>query len=260
MPLVSTDLQDEVATLTMHHGRRLNALGEQLITDLLGAIDECTAARARAAVLRAEPGVTTWSAGHDVAELPTDGRDPLAWSNPLERLLRAVRLAPFPVVAAVEGGVWGGACDLVVSCDLVVAVRTSTFAITPAKLGVPYNTVGVSHFLGALPLHLVKEMFFTADPISAEQAAQYGLVNRLVGDESEMTSAAAALAARCAERAPLVVAAAKAELTALTDASPMTAEQFERLTAVRRAAWRSGDYQEGLAAFHERRPPHFEGN
>ena len=91
-----------------------------------------------------------------------------------EGFLHAVRRAPFPVIAAVEGGVWGGACEFVLTCDLIVAVRTATFAITPARLGVPYNTAGVAHVLGAVPLNVAKEMFFTAEAISA-QAIQDGV-------------------------------------------------------------------------------------
>ena len=150
-------------------------------------------AECRAAIIRAEPGSSTWSAGYDISALPVDGSDPLTWTNPLEAFLHAVRSAPFPVIAAVEGGVWGGACELVMTCDLVVAVRSATFAITPARLGVPYNTAGVAHFLSALPLNVAKEMFFTADPITAETAAAFGVVNRLVDDGDEMTETAVAL-------------------------------------------------------------------
>jgi methylmalonyl-CoA decarboxylase len=260
MSVLSVTTQGAVVTATMTNAHRRNALNRELMGALMAAMEAADAAGARAFILRAEPGVTVWSAGHDIDELPTDRSDPLTWENPLEQLLHEVRQLPYPVIAAVEGGVWGGACDLAFTCDLVVAVRSSTFAITPAKLGVPYNTAGVAHFLWALPLHTVKEMFFTANPISAELAAEHGLVNRLVDDADQMAAAADELAQRIASLAPLVVRAVKAELTALTDASPMTPDVFERLTSLRRAAWRSSDYQEGIAAFKERRPARFTGS
>jgi methylmalonyl-CoA decarboxylase len=202
---------------------------------------------------------STWSAGYDIDELPTDGSDPLTWTNPLEGFLHAVRQAPFPVIAAVEGGVWGGACEFVLTCDLIVAVRTATFAITPARLGVPYNTAGVAHLLSALPLNIAKEMFFTAEPISAEAAAAFGVVSRLVADSSEMSATATELGRRIASLAPLAIRAIKGEMTALTDARSLTSDDFERLTALRRAAWTSEDYQEGIRAFKERRYPRFRG-
>lgn len=248
-----------VRTLTFDEPEHRNALNADLLAQFVAELEAATSDGIRALVLSATPAGGVWSAGHDIAELPHGERDPLTWDNPLEEALRAVRDAPFPVIAAVDGSVWGGACDLVLTCDLVVAVRTASFAITPARLGIPYNTAGVSHFISALPLHIAKEMFFTADPISAEQAAQFGVVNRLVGDREEMLTSAAALAERIASRAPLAVRAIKAEMAALTDARMLTSDTFEKLSVLRTQAWTSRDYAEGLAAFHERRPAMFTG-
>ncbi|CAB4973862.1 unannotated protein [freshwater metagenome] len=259
MTLLRTETAGHVATLTITNDRQRNALSSALLNELTAAILSAEAVSVRALIIRAEPGVSTWSAGHDITELPSDGTDPLTWTNPLENLFRTIRRTPFPVIAAVEGGVWGGACDLVLTCDLVVAMRTASFAITPAKLGVPYNTAGVAHFVSGLPLNIAKEMFFTANPLTAEQMAGFGVVNRLVASEPELTSEAGVLATRIASLAPLAIAAIKAEMTALTDASPLTSSTFEHLTSRRNLAWRSADYLEGIAAFTERRSPNFTG-
>jgi methylmalonyl-CoA decarboxylase len=248
-----------VIEVTMANGARRNAMGIGLLGELTEALVHAEASGCRALIFRAEPGVSTWSAGYDIAELPTDGSDPLTWTNPLEGFLHEVRQAPFPVIAAVEGGVWGGACEFVLTCDLIVAVRTATFAITPARLGVPYNTAGVAHLLSALPLNIAKEMFFTAEPISAEAASSFGVVSRLVADTAEMTSTATELGRRIASLAPLAIRAIKGEMSALTDARSLTSDDFERLTALRRSAWSSEDYQEGIRAFKERRDPRFTG-
>ncbi len=243
----------------MANAPRRNSFDARMLAELAAALDTARAQEARAVIIRAEQGVSTWSAGYDITALPVDGSDPLTWTNPLEAFLHEVRSAPFPVIAAVEGGVWGGACELVMTCDLVVAVRTATFAITPARLGVPYNTSGVAHFLGALPLNVAKEMFFTADPITADDAARYGVVNRVVDDGPQMAEAATGLARRIATRAPLAIRAIKGEMAALTDARSLTSDDFERLTELRRTAWTSEDYQEGVRAFREKRAPRFTG-
>ena len=256
MPLTQVADDGAIRVVTMTHPERRNALSHAMADELSSALE---GAECRALILRAEPGSLTWSAGHDIDDLPTDGQDPLAWTSPVEHLVRAVRAAPFPVIAAVEGGAWGAACNLAFACDLIVATRAATFAITPARLGVPYHSDGVSQFLGAVPLNVAKEMFFTAQQIPADSPHLSGTVNILVEDSEALEAEARALAARIASLAPLSIRAIKAEINALTDARLLDSGTFERLTALRRAAWTSRDYAEGLAAFRERRTPEFLG-
>ena len=256
MPLIDVLDDGPVRVVTMTHAERRNALGHAMADEIAAAIE---GAECRVLVLRAEPGASTWSAGHDINALPTDGRDPLAWTSPVEHLVRAVRAAPFPVIAAVEGGAWGAACNLAFACDLIVATRDATFAITPARMGVPYHTDGVAQFLGAVPLNVAKEMFLTAQPLAADSPHLAGTVNRLADDRASLEAAWRTLADRIASLAPLSIRAIKAEMNALTDARPMESGTFEHLTALRRAAWSSADYAEGIAAFRERRDPRFAG-
>ncbi len=174
----------------------------------------------RAVVLRAKPGVKIWSAGHDVDELPEGHRDPLGWSDPLRCLIRAIENHPAPVIAMIEGGVWGGACEAAMACDIVIAAPNATFALTPAKLGVPYNVSGMLTFLNSASLRTIKEMVFTARAVSAERALQAGLINRLVplGDLEPFTYA---LAADIIGNAPLSIAVMKEELRILAGAHPI---------------------------------------
>lgn len=116
-------------------------------------------------------------------ELPRDGRDPLTYDDPLRTAVGRIETHPTPVIAMVEGSVWGGACELVLSCDLVIAGSESTFALTPARLGVPYNMSGTLNLLKVTEMHFVKEMLFTAQPIPATRMATYGVLNRVVPSE-----------------------------------------------------------------------------
>jgi methylmalonyl-CoA decarboxylase len=256
MPLTSVLDDGAIRVVTMTHPERRNALGHAMADELVAAIE---GAVCRVLILRAEPGASTWSAGHDVDDLPTDGQNPLAWTSPVEHLVRAVRAAPFPIMAVVEGGAWGAACNLAFACDLIVATRAATFAITPARMGVPYHTEGVAQFLGAVPLNVAKEMFLTAQPLCADSPHLAGTVNRIAEDSDSLDAAWRGLAERIASLAPLSIRAIKAEMNALTDARPLESGTFERLTALRRAAWTSADYAEGIAAFRERRDPRFAG-
>jgi len=258
MPLVTCVVDATIATITLRRSEKLNSLNEQMILELQAAL-ETAAAEARVAVIRAEPGVRVFSAGHDISDVAVGVVDPSTWENPVEELLAGIPKLPIPVIAAVEGSVWGAACNLVVACDIVVATRSSSFAITPAKLGVAYFPEGIAEFAAALPLHVAKEMFITAQPVSVEDAHRWGLVNRVVADESELSSVVEQMAAGVAALAPLTLNSVKAEFAAITGAQPPSAELLAELTELRRKAWRSEDFREGVAAFTERRRPVFRG-
>src|SRR5271165_3172500 len=159
--LIQTRVSDNIATIAFDNYAKRNALSAALITEMLAAFEQFKARDVRAVVLRSAVSEKIWSAGHDVRELPKADADPLPYNDPLEQLLRAVKTFPAPGIAMVHGSVWGGACDLIMSCDLVFGDETCAFAITPAKLGLPYNVEGLLNFLNRVPLTIVKEMFFT---------------------------------------------------------------------------------------------------
>ena len=256
--LVEKSLEGKVGTITLNNRAKLNALSAPLIEELIAALSDLTNSEARVIVLRAPKGAKVWSAGHDVKELPTNGRDPLTYDDPLRRVVRAIKESPTPIIAMVEGSVWGGACEVVMSCDFVVAAEGSTFAITPAKLGVPYDIEGTQSFMQSVGLPVVKEMLFTAQPIPADRALRVGLVNHVVpADQLEATTTQ--IAEYITRNSPLVISLLKEELHVLAEANPLTAEGFQRIQAVRRRIYDSADYQEGIRSFFERRAPQFQG-
>ncbi len=258
MSLVATTFADAVGTITLDNPSKRNALSDALIQEIVAALADFRARKARAVVLRAQPGAEVWSAGHDVNELPAGGRDPLGWDDPLRNLIREIEVFPAPVIAMVEGGVWGGACEAVLACDLIIAVPDATFAVTPAKLGVPYNVSGMLTFLNATSIRIVKEMAFTAAPVSAERAERQGMINYVVPRE-DIEPFTYELAARIAQNAPLSIAVMKEQLRILAGAHPMSPQGFERVQGLRRIVYDSRDYKEGIRAFKEKRKPAFTG-
>lgn len=259
MTLVRTESEGSIGTITLDHDKKRNALSKALIDEIIAGFSEFERQRARVVILRANKGVQVWSAGHDVHELPRSGRDPLAYPDPLEQVIRALRAYPGAVIGMVEGSVWGGACELALCCDLLVATPESTFAITPARLGLPYNASGLLRVMNAVGIMIAKELFFTAEPIGAERAYTAGIVNHVV-PAFRIELFAQELAERIAENSPLAIASIKETLRLLGNAAPLHPETFERIQGLRRSVYDSADYREGITAFLEKRKPVFKGD
>lgn len=258
MSLVVTELKDMIGTITMARVQKRNALSEALIEEILAALEDLQGKGVQAVVLRAPAGSKVWSAGHDISELPGGHRDPLGWSDPLRRVIRALQEFPAPIIALIEGGVWGGACEMAMACDILIATPEATFAITPAKLGIPYNLGGILTLMNVVPLPVAKEMLFTAQPIPASQAVNCGVINYIKPAE-EIEAFTYKIAAHICANAPLSVSVMKEELRLLAGAHPITPELFEKIQGRRRTVYDSHDYQEGISAFREKRKPQFLG-
>jgi methylmalonyl-CoA decarboxylase len=256
--LVESYVENHIGTITLNDPKTLNSLSGALIKDLLETLDRFREEKVRVVILRARPGSKTWSAGHNVGELPKHARDPLTYSDPLRVAIRKIQEYPTPVLAMVEGGVWGGACELVMACDMVIAVESATFAITPARLGVPYNIGGVQNMIGSVPMVVVKEMLFRAKPISAQRAYEVGIANYVVPVD-QLEAKTLQLAQDMLANSPLVITLLKEETHVLAHALALSAETFERIQSVRRRIYDSEDYQEGIRSFFEKRKPVFQG-
>lgn len=258
MSLVLTEKKDTTGIITLNNVGKRNALSEALIAEITVALNDFRNAAVRTVVLRAPPGVKVWSAGHDISELPDRGRDPLGFNDPLRVLIRAIQEFPAPVIALIEGGVWGGGCEVAMACDILVTTPDATFAITPAKLGIPYNLGGVLTLINMIPLPVAKEMLFTAQPIPAQQALNLGIIN-YIQPAAEIDAFVQAMCARIGANSPLSIAVMKEELRLLSSAHSISPELFEKMQGARRIVYDSDDYQEGLDAFRAKRKPVFSG-
>jgi methylmalonyl-CoA decarboxylase len=258
MALVETQFEESIGTIVMNNYATRNALSAALIGEITHALEGFQRLKTRAVVLRAPARTKVWCSGHDISELPERGRDPLGWSDPLRVLVRAIQEFPAPIIALIEGGVWGGGCEVALACDIRVATPNATFAITPARLGIPYNLGGVLTLMSAIPLSVAKEMLFTAQPLPVSQAQNFGLVNYVIPPD-EIDAFVQKIALNIVANAPLSVAVMKEELRLLASAYAITPDLFERIQGLRRIVYDSHDYLEGIEAFHEKRKPRFEG-
>lgn len=258
--IVNLRIDDRIAFITMQDAEHFNCLSEQMCGELIAAIDQAYASECVGIIISAECKRGVWSAGHNIHELPIDGSDPLAYEVPMEKLLRKVQDIPIPVIACANGTVWGGACDLCLSCDMIVAADTATFAITPAKIGIPYNASGIMHFINQLGINKAREMFFTANPITAEDALNVGLVNHIAPENELPALLEEKFCAPLRRNSVLSVSAIKRQFRILSKAaSTMSSESFERINAYRTKVYRGEDYKEGINAFFEKRSPAYKG-
>lgn len=255
---VKVELRDRVGIIEFNYLKKLNALSECFIQDILKALANLNVPEVRCVILRAAQGSKVFSSGHDISELPKTHRDPLSYQDPLRILTRTIQRYPKPVIAMVQGSVWGGGFEFIMSTDIVIASDKSTFAMTPVNLGVPYNVVGIHNLIRDAGLHVMKEVIFTATPITAEKALKIGILNHIVPDD-ELENKTLEIANLICEKAPLAIAVIKEEMRVLCEANAINPDEFERIQGLRRCVYDSLDYQEGLTAFFEKRKPNFTG-
>ncbi len=258
MKYIQTQIENHIATLTFANDEKRNSFSLDMLTEMQQALDQFLEEKARVVVLRSLKAAKVWSAGLRIDELPEPGKDPLSYAHPLEAMMRKIEDFPAPVIAMIEGGVWGGGCDLAFCCDILIGGPQSSFAITPAKIGVPYNATGILHFLNVVEMNTAKEMFFTAQPIKAERAYDLGILNHLISAE-EIEDFTYDMAKKITFNSPLSIAVIKEQLNLLGKARPMNADRFEKVNDLRQKAYNSYDFLEGKQSFLEKRHPKFKG-
>lgn len=244
-PLLAED-RDHVRVLRLSRPERRNAIDQTLADELSAAFDAIEQDQTVRAVVLTGAG-DCFSAGTDL----TSPKPPATEGGPYG-FLKRVRSTP--LIAAVEGFALGGGFECVLACDLVVAARDARFGAPEVKRGVIANSGALFRAGSRLPINLAAEMLLTGDPISAERAHQFGLVNELC-PRGAAVETALALAERIAVNSPDAVAIS---IRAITQELAEREERGWALTteADQRSAV-SSDRTEGIAAFFDKRPPNW---
>lgn len=161
-----------------------------------------------------------------------------------------------PIIAAVDGPALAGGTEIVLSCDMVVASTAASFGIPEVKRSLVAAAGGLFRLPRVLPRNIALELGLTGDPISAERAAQFGMVNE-VCEPGQALDAALALAERIAKNAPLAVRETLRLMLELKDADDETAFNESSAAMINLAS--TEDFWEGPKAFLEKRDPEWKG-
>lgn len=249
---VLVEARDGVQVITINRPEAKNALNGAVARGIAAAIDELEESDAlRVGVLTGAGG--TFSAGMDLKAFLT-GDVPLVGDRGLGGLTQAPPRKP--LIAAVEGWAVAGGFELTLACDLVVASREARFGVPEVKRALVAAAGAAILLPQRIPQAIALEMLLTGDPITAERAAELGLVNRLT-DAGGALEGALALAARIAENGPLAVAVSKQIARSAPDWT--LEEAWRRQAELVGPVMGSDDAREGATAFAEKRPPVWTG-
>ena len=185
-------------------------------------------------------------------------RDPVAEDCPLPLLLKEIEDYPGIVIAMIHGSVWGGAAELVAACDLAYGDMTASFAVTPAKIGLPYSCKGLLRFINKTGIAIAKELFYTAAPVSAMRAKETGLINWLAenSDFSELKNLTFEKANSIAKLSPAILKSLKEEFR-LFERKEFSEKDILVFSKIRNIAFESGDFEKGVKAFLSKTVPDF---
>jgi enoyl-CoA hydratase/carnithine racemase len=244
-----------VATLVLNRPERRNPLSLALMRELTAALGEIAAdAGVRAVVLGAVG--PAFCAGHDLRELiGREEADYVEVFDACSELMLTLHRIPQPVVARVQGIATAAGCQLVAACDLAVAAEGARFATPGVRIGL-FCTTPMVEVARAVGRKRAMELLLTGDPIDAETARDWGLVNRVVPAE-RLDEEAEALAARVAQASGLALGMGKRAFYDNLD--PDADESYRRASAVMCANALARDAQEGISAFLEKRRPVWTG-
>ena len=253
-PPVIYELVDSIALLTLNNPGRRNALSGAVLDALHDHLARIkTDPAARVVVIRSQGPV--FSSGHDLREMVGDDRESFTGLfAECTAVMEAIRLLPQPVIAQVQGLATAAGCQLAATCDLAVAAASASFCTPGVQIGLFCSTPAVALVRAVNPKPAL-EMLLTGIPIPAQKALELGLVNRVVPDD-QLESEVMELARHIAKASAYTLAVGKETFYRQLQAPDRPAAYaIAQQTMV--ANLLAADGQEGIAAFLEKREPHW---
>jgi enoyl-CoA hydratase/carnithine racemase len=247
------DREDGIRVLTLVNPARRNALDDRMLAMMDTALS--APPRIRAFLVRGAGG--SFCSGYDLLSLGLPTAEGGLPDDFLMSFLGKLERHPVPSVALVQGSAFGAGFDLAAACDFRVGSPETVFCMPPARLGLVYSEEGLARVARLVGPARAKSIFLTAQKLDGEIALSWGLLDEC-HPSHRVEESALELCRTLASNAPLAVSGMK-DVLGLLGRAPLSEQERTRVRALRAAAFRSEDLQEGKAAFLGKRPPRFQG-
>jgi enoyl-CoA hydratase len=253
-PLVLVERDDPIAVVRLNRPQQLNALSDELMTELVSELQRLDRDDAIRCIVLAG-NERAFAAGADIGELAQSTAIDLYFAHRIERW-DAIRNLWTPLVAAVSGYCLGGGCELALSCDLIVASETARFGQPETSLGIIPGAGGTQRLTRAVGKATAMDVVLSGRLLSADEALAAGLVARVVAQEAWLEEAKR-VAREIASKGPVATRLAKEAVDRAYESTLQLGLEYERRALY--LSFASEDAKEGLTAFTEKRKPDFKG-
>lgn len=247
-----------IGILTVNRPKALNALNWDTLKDLGNFVENDLPKEELRVLIITGSGEKAFVAGADIAQMSemsvSEFKDYVDYAH---KVFTLIEDSPFPCIAAINGYALGGGCELALTCDIRIASEKAKLGFPEVKLGIFPGWGGSQRITRIMGNGKAKELIYTGEMVSAQEALSLGLVERVVPHEVTLKEARE-LAGSIAKRAPLAVSAAKTAINKGSEMDLKTALDLEKTLIL--SCFETNDRAEGMKAFLEKRDPDFKGD
>jgi enoyl-CoA hydratase len=252
--LILTETRGRVGLITLNRPKALNALNNPLMNEVMDALDTFDKDNNIGAMV-ITGNEKAFAAGADIKEMADQSAKEMRESDHVA-VFGKMRSIEKPIIAAVSGWALGAGCEVALTCDMIVASESAKFGLPEVTIGVIPGAGGTQRLTRAVGKSIAMEMIINNRTLSAKEALEFGIVNRVV-PVGDFLNEALKLADEIASRAPLAVRAAKKMINASYESSLTNGLAEEKHAFYQ--LFDTEDQKEGMKAFVEKRKPNWSG-
>ncbi|KOP82339.1 enoyl-CoA hydratase [Bacillus sp. FJAT-21945] len=251
---IEASINGKLGLINLNRPKVLNAINRQMVSDILSVMEDFEENDQVRVIVLSGNG-RAFAAGADIDEMAADNAIDFELRNQFKDWDRLARIKK-PIIGAVQGFALGGGFELALCCDLLLAADDAEFGFPEVNLGVMPGAGGTQRLTKLVGKTIAMEWLFVGKRISAREALQFGIINRIVAKEILMEETLK-LAGEVANQAPLSIRLIKESVLKAVDVSLDEGMQFERKNFY--LLFSSEDQKEGMRAFQEKRKANFKG-